>query len=148
MQQHHQTLITLKISRGLVTQKSKAVDKRQYFRLKYQFYQVLERPRCFKGRFALTVNMTRNLGYRKSTHDNSRKVGLAKQAQKLKIHSLLGAVYSIFHSFFWKKKMEAIGQKQNEADDIAEVIDSKQNLRIPIKGCENIKDMKEGCSLI
>ena len=87
--------------------------------------------------------MTRKLGHRKSTHDNSRKVGLAKQSQKLKIHSLLGAVYSIFHSFFWKKKMEAIRQRLNEADDIAEVIDLMQNLSIPIKGCKNIKDMKE-----
>ena len=48
--------------------------------------------------------MTRNFGYRKSTHDNSRKVGLAKQAQKLNIHSLLGAVYSISTVSFGRKK--------------------------------------------
>ena len=44
---------------------------------------------------------------------------------------------------FLKKKMEAIGQKLNEADDIAEVIDSMQNLSILIKGWKNIEDMKE-----
>ena len=44
---------------------------------------------------------------------------------------------------FLKKKMEAIRQKLNEADDIAEVIDSMQNLSIPIKGWKNIEDMKE-----
>ena len=37
--------------------------------------------------------------------------------------------------------MEAIRQRLNEADDIAEVIDLMQNLSIPIKGCKNIKDM-------
>ena len=44
---------------------------------------------------------------------------------------------------FLKKKMEAIRQKLNEADDIAEVIDSMQNLSILIKGWKNIEDMKE-----
>ena len=44
---------------------------------------------------------------------------------------------------FLKKKMEAIRQKLNEADDIAEVIDSMQNLSILIKGWQNIEDMKE-----
>ena len=39
--------------------------------------------------------------------------------------------------------MEAIRQRLNEADDIAEAIDLMQNLSIPIKGCKNIKDMKE-----
>ena len=39
--------------------------------------------------------------------------------------------------------MEAIRQKLNEADDIAEVIDSMQNLSILIKGWKNIEDMKE-----
>ena len=44
---------------------------------------------------------------------------------------------------FLKKKMEAIRQKLNEADDIAEIIDSMQNLSILIKGWKNIEDMKE-----
>ena len=39
--------------------------------------------------------------------------------------------------------MEAIRQKLNEADDIAVVIDSMQNLSILIKGWKNIEDMKE-----
>ena len=86
--------------------------------------------------------MTRKLGHRKSTHDNSRKVGLAKQSQKLKIHSLMGAVYSIFQ-FLLEEKMEAIRQKLKEADNIPEVIDFILNLRIPNKGCKNIEDMKE-----
>ena len=39
--------------------------------------------------------------------------------------------------------MEAIRQKLDEADDIAEVIDLMQNLSIQTKGCKNIEDMKE-----
>ena len=61
----------------------------------------------------------------------------------MKIPSLLGAVYSIFHSFVRNKKMEAIQQKLDEAEDIAEVIDLMQNLSIQTKGCKNIEDMKE-----
>ena len=48
-----------------------------------------------------------------------------------------------YHSFFWKKKMEGITEKLDEADDIAEVIDLMQNLSIPTKGCKNIEDMKK-----
>ena len=82
--------------------------------------------------------MTRKLGHCKSTHDNSRKVGLAKQSQKLKIHSLMGAVYSIFQ-FLLEEKMEAIRQKLKEADNIPEVIDLMQNLSIPIKDAKTLK---------
>ena len=39
--------------------------------------------------------------------------------------------------------MEAIRQRLNEADDIAEVIDSMPNLSIPIRGWKNIEDVKE-----
>ena len=39
--------------------------------------------------------------------------------------------------------MEAIRQKLDEADDIAEVIDLMQNLSIQTKGCKNNEDMKE-----
>lgn len=39
--------------------------------------------------------------------------------------------------------MEAIKQKLQEAEDIAEVIDLMQNLNIPTKGCKNMEDMKE-----
>ena len=60
----------------------------------------------------------------------------------------MGAVYSISHSFFWKKKMEAIRQRFNEADDIAEVINIVQNLSIPTTGCQNIEERRKGCSLI
>ena len=38
--------------------------------------------------------------------------------------------------------MEGIREKLDEADDIAEVIDSMKNLSIPTKGCKNIEDMK------
>ena len=39
--------------------------------------------------------------------------------------------------------MEAIRRKLDEADDIAEVIDSMQNSSIPSKGCKKIGNMKE-----
>ena len=39
--------------------------------------------------------------------------------------------------------MEAIRQKLDEADDIAEVTDLMQNLSIQTKGCKKIENMKE-----
>ena len=38
--------------------------------------------------------------------------------------------------------MEAIRQKLDEADDIAEIIDLMQNLSIQTKGCKKIENMK------